>query len=52
MSRGYGRLLGRSSSLPFHNMEWIMAWVWEDFGKPSHTKREFNKQVQNYEMFL
>ena len=40
MSRGYGRLLGRSSSLPFHNMEWILAWVWEDFGKPSHTKKE------------
>ena len=40
MSRGHGGLLGRSSSLPFHNMDGIMAWVWEDFGKPSHTKKE------------
>ena len=40
MSRGHERLLGRSSSPPFQNMEWIMAWVWEDFGKPSHTKKE------------
>ena len=40
MSRGHGRLLGKSSSLSFHNMEGIMAWMWEDFGKPSHTKKE------------
>ena len=40
MSRGHERLLGRSSSPPFHNMEWIMAWLWEDFGRPSHTKKE------------
>ena len=39
MSRGHERLLGRSSSPPFHNMEWIMAWLWEDFGRPSHTKK-------------
>ena len=37
MSRGHGGLLGRFSSLSFHNMEGIMAWMWEDFGKPSHT---------------
>ena len=40
MSRGHGRLLGRSSSPPFHDMEEIMAWMWEDFGRPSHTKKE------------
>ena len=40
MSRGHGRLLGRSSSLSFHNMEGIMAWMREDFGKPSYTKKE------------
>ena len=40
MSRGHGELLGRFSSLPFHNMEGIMAWEWKDFGKPSHTKKE------------
>ena len=40
MSRGHERLLGRSSSPPFQNMEWIMAWLWEDFGRPSHTKKE------------
>ena len=40
MSRGHGRLLGRSSSLPFHNMEGIMAWEWKDFLRPSHTKKE------------
>ena len=40
MSRGHGGLIGRSSSLPFHIMGEIMAWMWEDFGKPSHTKKE------------
>ena len=40
MSRGHERLLGRSSSPPFHDMEEIMAWMWEDFGRPSHTKKE------------
>ena len=40
MSRGHGRLLGRSSSPPSHITEEIMAWMWEDFGKPSHTKKE------------
>lgn len=40
MSRGHGGLLGRFSSLSFHNMEGIIAWEWKDFGKPSHTKKE------------
>ena len=40
MSRGHGGLLGRSSSPPFHIMGEIMAWMWEAFGKPSHTKKE------------
>ena len=40
MSRGHGGLLGRSSSLPFYITKEIMAWMWEDFGKPSHTKKE------------
>lgn len=26
--------------LSFHNMEGIMAWMREDFGKPSYTKKE------------
>ena len=40
MSRGHGGLLGRSSSPPFHDMEESMAGMWEDFGRPSHTKKE------------
>ena len=40
MSRGHRRLLGRSSSPLSHITEEIMAWLWEDFGKPSHTKKE------------
>ena len=40
MSRGHGGLLGRSFSPLSHITEEIMAWLWEDFGKPSHTKKE------------
>ena len=40
MSRGHGGLLGRSSFPPFHDMEEIMVWMWVDFGRPSHTKKE------------
>ena len=42
MSRGHGRLLGRSSSLPFHNMEWIMVGVggfWK--AKPYKERADF-----------
>ena len=40
MSRGHEGLLGRFSSPQSHITEVIMPWVWEDFWRPSHTKKE------------
>ena len=48
MSRGHEGLIGRFSSPPSHNMEEIMAWLWEDFLRPSHTKKSRLLCVLNY----